>query len=95
MTTEPVILGPEASIAEALAVVRREELPTALATTVFVTRSPHETPTGRYLGMVHLQRLLREPPHASVGGIPRQGHRPVLARHATSVRSPGGWRPTT
>jgi flagellar motility protein MotE (MotC chaperone)/sporulation protein YlmC with PRC-barrel domain len=69
MTTEPVILGPEASIAEALAVVRREELPTALATTVFVTRSPHETPTGRYLGMVHLQRLLREPPHASVGGI--------------------------
>ncbi|CCH71927.1 magnesium transporter MgtE N-terminal domain-containing protein [Nostocoides australiense] len=69
MTTEPVILGPEASIAEALAVVRREELPTALATTVFVTRGPHETPTGRYLGMVHIQRLLREPPHASIGGI--------------------------
>lgn len=69
MTTEPVILGPEASIAEALAVVRREELHTALATTVFVTRGPHETPTGRYLGMVHIQRLLREPPHASIGGI--------------------------
>ena len=69
MTTEPVILGPEASIAEALAVVRRVELSTALACTVFVCRSPLETPTGRYLGMVHIQRLLREPPHAPVGGI--------------------------
>jgi len=69
MTTEPVILGPEASIAEALAVVRRVELSTALACTVFVCRSPLETPTGRYLGMVHIQRLLREPPHASIGGI--------------------------
>ncbi len=69
MTTEPVILGPEASIAEALAVVRRAELSTALACTVFVCRAPLETPTGRYLGMVHIQRLLREPPHASIGGI--------------------------
>jgi len=69
MTTEPVILGPEASIAEALAVVRRVELSTALATTVFVCRAPLETPTGRYLGMVHIQRLLREPPHAPIGGI--------------------------
>ena len=69
MTTEPVILGPEASIAEALAVVRRVELSTALATTVFVCRSPLETPTGRYLGMVHFQRILREPPHAPIGGI--------------------------
>jgi CBS domain-containing protein len=69
MTTEPVILGPEASIAEALAVVRRQELSTALACTVFVCRSPLETPTGRYLGMVHIQRLLREPPHAPIGGI--------------------------
>jgi Mg/Co/Ni transporter MgtE len=69
MTTEPVILGPEASIAEALAVVRRVELSTALACTVFVCRSPLETPTGRYLGMVHIQRLLREPPHNPIGGI--------------------------
>ncbi len=69
MTTEPVILPPEASIAEALAVVRRAELPTALATTVFVCRPPLEVPTGKYLGMVHIQRLLREPPHASIGGI--------------------------
>ncbi len=69
MTTEPVILGPEASIAEALAVVRRAELSPALAATVFVCRAPLETPTGRFLGMVHIQRLLREPPHAAIGTI--------------------------
>src|SRR5574339_905652 len=69
MTSEPVILGPEASIAEALAVVRRAELSPALAATVFVCRPPLETPTGKYLGMVHIQRLLREPPHSPIGGI--------------------------
>ena len=69
MTTEPVILGPEATIAEALAVVRRAELSPALAATVFVCRPPLETPTGRFLGVVHIQRLLRDPPHASLGSI--------------------------
>ena len=69
MTTEPVILGPEATIAEALAVVRRKELSTALACTVFVCRPPLEVPTGKYLGMVHIQRLLREPPHGAIGQI--------------------------
>ena len=69
MTTEPVILGPEATIAEALAVVRRVEHSPALAATVFVCRPPLETPTGKFLGVVHIQRLLREPPHASIGTI--------------------------
>ena len=36
---------------------------------MFVVRPPTSTPTGRYLGCVHLQRLLREPPAALVGGI--------------------------
>jgi len=69
MTTEPVILGPEATIAEALAVVRRAEISPAIASTVYVCRAPHETPTGKFLGIVHIQRLLREPPHGSIGGI--------------------------
>ncbi len=69
MTTEPVILPPEATVAEALAVVRRAELSPAIAASVFVCRSPLETPTGRYLGLVHIQRLLREPPHAAVGAF--------------------------
>lgn len=69
MTTEPVILAPDATIAEALAVVRRVELSPSLASNVYVCRPPLETPTGRFLGLVHIQRMLREPPHAAIGGI--------------------------
>ena len=49
--------------------VRRAELPTTLASAVFVCRPPTETPTGRFLGVVHLQRLLREAPHEAIGGL--------------------------
>ncbi|NCT89554.1 magnesium transporter [Cellulomonas sp. APG4] len=69
MTTEPVVLGPETPIAAALAHVRRQDLTPALASMVFVCRPPLETPTGRFLGVVHLQRLLREPPHEPIGGL--------------------------
>ena len=47
--------------------MRREEITAALAATVYVCRPPLETPTGKYLGMIHIQRLLREPPHESIG----------------------------
>ena len=67
MTTDPVVLAPEDTGAEALAGVRREEITAALAATVYVCRPPLETPTGKYLGMIHIQRLLREPPHESIG----------------------------
>ena len=79
MTTEPVVLGPEATIAEALATVRREELAPALASMVYVCRPPLEVPTGRYLGLVHIQRLLREPPHGAVGSIIDKEIEPVPA----------------
>lgn len=69
MTTEPVILGPETPIAAALAHVRRQDLTPALASMVFVARPPLETPTGRFIGVVHLQRMLREPPHEAIGAI--------------------------
>ena len=69
MTTEPVILGPDSTVAEMLAAVRREDLPASLATVVCVTRPPMETPTGHYLGVVHLQRALREPPQTLLGTI--------------------------
>ncbi len=69
MTPEPVILPPDATVAEALAHVRREELPTSLAAQVYVCRPPLETPTGRLLGLAHIQRLLREPPSALVAGV--------------------------
>lgn len=69
MTTEPIILSAEATIAEALALIRRHELHPALAAAVFVTLPPYETPTGRYLGVVHFQRMLRYPPHERLGAI--------------------------
>jgi len=62
MTPEPVVLEPTTTVAEALAQIRQRELASELAAQVFVTHPPTSTPTGRYLGMVGFQRLLREPP---------------------------------
>ena len=62
MNPAPLILGPTATVAEALAHVRDPDLPAAEAAHVFVCEAPYETPTGRYLGPVGYQRLLREPP---------------------------------
>ncbi len=69
MTTEPVILPPDATVAEALAAIREAELTPALACMVYVCRSPLETPTGRFVGAVHFQRLLREPPSTLVSAL--------------------------
>jgi len=69
MTPEPVILRPDATVAEALAHIRNPDIPPALASMVFVCRPPTETPTGRYLGCAHAQRLLREAPYELVAGV--------------------------
>jgi len=69
MTSEPIILTPDATVAEALARVREPQLSPAIAAQVFVTRAPMATPTGRYLGVVHFQRLLREAPAQMLGGV--------------------------
>ncbi|WP_438303256.1 magnesium transporter MgtE N-terminal domain-containing protein [Streptomyces sp. HUAS TT11] len=69
MTTEPIVLRPDATIADALARVRNPDLSPALAAQVYVCRPPDETPTGKYLGTVHFQRLLRDPPYTLVSSI--------------------------
>ncbi|WP_276615437.1 magnesium transporter MgtE N-terminal domain-containing protein [Nonomuraea basaltis] len=69
MTNEPVILPPTATVAEALAHIRQQDLTPAVAAQVYVTRPPTETPTGTYLGVSHFQRLLREPPSTLLGGV--------------------------
>lgn len=69
MNPEPVVLGIDATVADALAGVRQEEITPAMAALVFICRSPLDTPTGRYVGAVHIQRLLREPPSLLVAGL--------------------------
>src|SRR5262249_58497463 len=69
MPPEPVILTPDATVAEALARIREPQLSPAVAAATFVARPPTATPTGRYLGVVHFQRLLREPPSSLLGGV--------------------------
>ena len=67
MTPEPVILSPDTTVAEALARIRDRNVPVPLAAGVFVCRPPLETPTGRYVGNVGFQRLLREAPSKPLG----------------------------
>ena len=67
MTPEPVIALPDSTVAEALARLREPKLPASLAAQIFVTEPPKTTPTGRFLGVVGVQRLLREPPAMEVG----------------------------
>ncbi|MGH3324016.1 MAG: magnesium transporter MgtE N-terminal domain-containing protein, partial [Streptomyces sp.] len=77
MTTEPIVLQPDDTVADALARVRNADLSPPLAAQVFVCRPPDETPTGRYLGVVHFQRLLRDPPFTLVGSIVDTDLRPL------------------
>jgi CBS domain-containing protein len=79
MTPEPVILGPQATVAEALARIRDPDLPVPLAAQVFICQPPLETPTGRYLGMVGMQRLLREAPSKPLGRCVEEDVEPLDA----------------
>jgi CBS domain-containing protein len=67
MTSEPLIVTPEVPVAEVLARVRDPDMPVTLAAQVYVCEPPMLTPTGRYLGSVGFQRLLRRPPAMEVG----------------------------
>ena len=69
MTTEPIILPPESTVATFLAQSRKAEVPPALAAIGFVCRPPLESPTGKFVGMIHFQRALRERPQRMVGSI--------------------------
>ncbi|HRN28681.1 MAG TPA: CBS domain-containing protein [Terrimesophilobacter sp.] len=69
MTTEPIIVSADTTVAEGLALVRRSEVPVQLAAAVCVTLPPYEPPTGRYLGVVHFQKMLRYPPMERLGTL--------------------------
>ena len=77
MTTEPIIVSADSTVAEGLALIRRHELAPAIGAAICVTLPPYESPTGRFLGMVHFQRMLRYPPHERLGTILDQSVEPV------------------
>lgn len=67
MTPDIIILGATSTVAEALAEIRNPDWLVSIAAQVFVVQPPYKTPTGRYIGVVHFQRLLREPPSMELG----------------------------
>ena len=67
MTSLPLVFTPDTPIAEVLARVRDKAQPATLAAQVYVCEPPAMTPTGRYLGSVGFQRLLRRAPSTSSG----------------------------
>ncbi len=69
MTPEPIVLPPDATVADALARIRNPDLSPALASQIYVCRPPTETPTGRFLGTCHFQKLLREAPGTLVSSL--------------------------
>jgi flagellar motility protein MotE (MotC chaperone) len=69
MTTEPLIASADTTVAEGLAMVSREEIPPGTATSVCLTLPPYDAPTGRFIGVVHFQRMLRYPPSERLGTL--------------------------
>jgi Mg/Co/Ni transporter MgtE len=62
-----VVVTPEMPVAEVLARIRDPEMPVTSAVQVYVCEPPTTTPTGRYLGTVGFQRLLRRAPATKIG----------------------------
>jgi CBS domain-containing protein/sporulation protein YlmC with PRC-barrel domain len=67
MTSHPLVFAPDTPVAEVLARVRDRDFPATTAAQVYVCEPPTVTPTGRYLGSVGFQRLLRRAPSVPVG----------------------------
>jgi CBS domain-containing protein len=67
MTSQPLIFAPDTPVAEALARLRDPGLPVTSAAQVYVCEPPTMAPTGRFLGSVGFQALLRQPPATELG----------------------------
>lgn len=88
MTSQPLICTPDQTVAEVLARVRKRSVPATAAAQVYVCEPPAMTPTGRYLGAVGFQRLLRRPPAVPVGEVieARTFVRPELPERELAAR---------
>jgi CBS domain-containing protein len=91
MTSHPMVVTPDATVAEVLARIRRAEVPPTAAVQVYVCEPPASTPTGRFLGTCGFQRLLRHPPAESVTKcIDETSYvRPEMSDHQVAVRMAG------
>ncbi|WP_053388099.1 magnesium transporter MgtE N-terminal domain-containing protein [Leucobacter japonicus] len=84
MSPAPIVLAAESSVAEGLAMIRRAEISPAMASAVYVTHPPYETPTGEYIGLAHFQRMLRFPPHERMASLLDAEIEPVTV-HASAA----------
>ncbi len=83
MTPEIVILGATDTVAQALAHIRDPDWTPSIASQVYICQAPLRPPTGKYLGVVFAQQLLREPPGMELGRCVRHV---ALARPDTPDR---------
>jgi Mg/Co/Ni transporter MgtE len=88
MTSQPLIVTPDLPVAEVLARIRLPTKGVTEAAQVYVCEPPAVTPTGRYLGSVGFQRLLREAPSVPVGQCIEESSfiRPELPELAVATR---------
>jgi CBS domain-containing protein len=88
MTSHPLVFLPDSPVAEVLAYIRQAEIRVTAAAQVYVCEPPTGTPTGRYLGSIGFQLLLRQPPAAKIGNCIAAGGfvRPDLPERELAVR---------
>jgi CBS domain-containing protein len=88
MTSQPLIVTPDTSVAEVLARMRVPSRGVSESTQAYVCEAPMVTPTGRFLGTVGFQRLLREAPATPVGQCIEESVfvRPALPERAVATR---------
>ena len=94
MTSQPLIVTPDTSRGRGPRADPAAHQGVTEAAQVYVCEPPAITPTGRYLGTVGFQRLLREPPAAPVAQCIEESSL-CPARAAPNARSRPGWPRTT
>jgi CBS domain-containing protein len=88
MTSRPLIVLPDTPVAEVLARIRQPSKESTEAAQVYVCEPPAITPTGRFIGTVGFQRLLREPPSVLIGHCIEESSfvRPELSEREVATR---------